>query len=348
MRVINTVLLSYGMSGKLFHAPFLRTHPGFKLLGAWERNSRMIESDCPGTRSYHSLEEAIADPQVELVVVNTPTSTHVAYATSSLEAGKHVVVEKAFTVTTQEAVELDRLAKACKLKLAVYQNRRWDSDFKTVQELLRQGTLGQVNEVLISYERFNLALSPKKHREEPGPGAGNLMDLGPHCIDPAIHFFGMPDEVFADIRICRPGSRVDDYFEILLYYPAMRVRLRSSYLVREPGPAFVLHGSNGSFVKYRGDVQEAQLKAGMKPDKPVFGIEAAATAGLLHIDIKGKVTRQTIPSEHGNYREFYDAIHRALTEDVDVPVKGAEGINVLRIIEAAVESSRRRTSVKIQ
>jgi predicted dehydrogenase len=347
MRVIKTALLSFGLSGKVFHAPFIATHPGFQLLGAWERSKRVITSEYPETKSYGSLEEVLGDEEVDLVVVNSPTSTHADFASKALKAGKHVIVEKAFTSNTEEALALSRMAAKTGLKLSVFHNRRWDSDFKTVRKVMDDGLLGDIVEAQIAYERFNPILSPKAHRETPGPGAGNLMDLGPHCVDQALTLFGMPEAIFADVRACRPGSQVDDYFDILLYYGKLRVRLKSSYLVREIGPGFILHGTKGTFLKRRSDVQETQLKQGMKPDAADFGIEPPSLYGLLHTEVDGSVKRETIQSLPGNYGGYYDAMHAALQKNAPVPVTPEEATSVMRILDTALESHRRKAVVQL-
>lgn len=347
MRVIKTALLSFGMSGKVFHAPFIASHPGFQLVGAWERSKRMITDEYHGTRSYGSLEQVLADPQIDLIVVNTPTHTHADFAAKALQAGKHVIVEKAFTTSTDEALAVSRIAADVGKKLSVFHNRRYDSDFKTVRKVIADGLLGDLVEAQIAYERFNPVLSPKAHRETPGPGAGNLMDLGPHCVDQALTLFGMPEAIFADVRACRPGSQVDDYFDILLYYGKLRVRLKSSYLVREAGPGFILHGTKGTFLKRRSDVQETQLKQGMKPDAADFGIEPPSLYGLLHTEVNGTVKRETIQSLPGNYGAYYEGMHEAILKNAPVPVTPEEATSVMRILDTALESHRRKAVVQL-
>ncbi|HMG83404.1 MAG TPA: Gfo/Idh/MocA family oxidoreductase, partial [Ferruginibacter sp.] len=226
MQPIKTALLSFGMSGKVFHAPFIELHPGFQLAGAWERSTKIIQQIYPETKSYATFAEVLNDREVELVIVNTPTYTHYDYAKQALLAGKHIIVEKAFTTTVKEAEELKELSIQQNKTIGVYQNRRYDSDFKTVQKLIREGCVGDINEVEIHFDRFKPTLSPKKHKEIPGPGAGILKDLGAHIIDQALCLFGMPAAVFADIRITRPLSQVDDDINLLLYYPTFRVRLK--------------------------------------------------------------------------------------------------------------------------
>src|SRR5882757_2231163 len=212
---IKTALCSFGMSGWVFHAPFLNLHKGFELYAVWERSKNLAEQKYPGIKTFRALEDMLADEAVELVVVNTPNYTHFDYAKKALQAGKHVVVEKPFTVTVAEGEELLALAAKADKKISVYQNRRYDSDYKTVKKILDEQWLGEIKEAEIHYDRFNEALSPKVHKETPGPGTGLLYDLGSHLIDQALQFFGMPAAVFADMAIIRPLSKVEDYMEIL-------------------------------------------------------------------------------------------------------------------------------------
>ena len=346
MQIINTALLSFGMSGKVFHAPFVQLHRGFALMGAWERSKKVFGEKYPGARSYSSMEELLAGREVDLVIVNTPTFTHYEYAKKSLMAGKNVVVEKAFTTTTAEAEELKALAEKVGKKISVFQNRRWDSDFKTVREILNRGLLSEIVEATISFDRYNPGLSPKQHKEIPGPGAGVVKDLGPHLIDQALVLFGMPQAVFGDLRITRPLSQVDDYFEILLYYPKLRVRLKGGYFVREPVAAYVFHGRKGSFLKTRGDVQETQLLAGMTPDNPDYGIEPEAGQGILHTEIEGKVIKEKVKTLPGNYMDYYEGVYQAITANKTMPVTADDGIKVMQIIEAALKSSREKRLVE--
>ncbi len=347
MATIHTALLSYGMSGRLFHAPFITLHPGFHLSGAWERSKKLIAEDYPGVRSYPTLESILADDAIQLVIVNTPTYTHYSYAKQALLAGKHVVVEKAFTTSVEEAIELKELAEKQNKKITVFQNRRWDSDFKTVQKVITEGWLGEINEAEIHFHRYNPALSPKQHKELQGPGSGILKDLGPHIIDQALFLFGMPQSIFADIRITRKLSVVDDCIDILLYYPAFRVRLKSGLIVREALPSFIFHGTRGSFLKSRADVQEADLLAGMKPNLTDWGTEPETEEGLLHTEKDGIIIRERIKSLQGNYYDYYNGVYLSLTGDKPMPVTADDGINVMRIIEAAMTSNKEKKMVNL-
>ena len=347
MHTIKTALLSYGMSGKVFHAPFIAAHPGFQLAGAWERSHKNIQQDYPDAISYPTLEAVLADETIELVIVNTPNNTHFEYATKVLLANKHVVVEKAFTTTAAEGEALKALAEKQHKKITVYQNRRFDSDTRTVEKVIAQNLLGKIVEAEFHYDRFKPIVGPKVHKETPGPGAGLLMDLGPHLIDEALHIFGMPQALFADIRITRPLSRVDDWFDILLYYPALTVRLKASGFVREAIPANVVHGTKGSFIKTRGDIQEADLLAGKKPGGSDWGIEPESEQGLLHTERDGEVIKEHITSSKGNYGDYYEGVYHALTTDQPMPVSADEGIRTIVIIEAAVKSNKERKVIEL-
>jgi scyllo-inositol 2-dehydrogenase (NADP+) len=347
MQPINTALLSFGMSGKVFHAPFLHILKDFNLYAVWERSKQVAKGIYPGIKSYQSLDDLLADNAIELVVVNTPNYTHYDYSKKALQAGKHVIVEKPFTVTVEEGEELIALANNQGRTLSVYQNRRYDSDYRTVRKIVKENWLGDIVEVEMHFDRYKEELSPKVHKETPGPGTGALYDLGSHLIDQALQLFGMPGSLFADIRIVRPMSKVDDYFEVLLYYPNMRVRLHSSYLVREPLPAYILHGSKGSFIKAKTDVQEATLQAGVMPNTSDWGTEPESERGFLHAEKDGKVIKEIIPSLQGNYADYYNGIYKAIRYNDPVPVTSEDGLNVIRVINASFKSSKEKRVIEL-
>ncbi len=348
MRSIKTALCSFGMSGKLFHAPFIDLHPAFELYAVLERTKRIAETIYPQIKTYRSFEELISDGSIDLVIVNTPNATHYEFTKQALIAGKHVVVEKPFTPELHEAEELIQLAASKKKVLSVFQNRRWDSDFKTVKKIIDDGSLGDIVEVEIHFDRYKPALSPKIHKETPGPATGALYDLGSHLIDQALVLFGMPQAVFADLQIIRPVSLVDDYFEVLLYYTNKRVRLKGSYITREPVPSYIIHGMNGSFLKTRSDIQEASLLAEQSPSEKNWGVEPSSEKGLLHTEVDGEVTRKSIESEAGNYMDYYHQLQLAINEGRPVPVSGKDGLNVIKIIKAAFRSNNEKRVVELQ
>lgn len=347
MQPINTAICSFGMSGWVFHAPFISTHPGFRFYAVWERSKNLAREKYPDVKVFRTLEELLADELVELVVVNTPNATHYDFAKQALLAGKHVICEKPFTVTVAQAEELIQIAARQNKQLSVYQNRRFDSDYRTIKSVLDQKLLGNIVEAEFHFDRYKEELSPKQHKEIPIPGTGCLYDLGSHLIDQALQLFGMPQALFADIAAMRPVSKVDDYFELLLYYPAHRVRIKSSYQVREALPGYVIHGSKGSFIKPKTDMQEAQLQAGMLPTENGYGTEPDAERGLLHTETEGKISREYISSFKGNYTDYYEGIYQAIRNKQPLPVTAEDGMKVIKIIEAAFQSSKERRVIDL-
>lgn len=347
MKPINTALCSFGMSGWVFHAPFLHADPHFRLYGVWERTKNLAQEKYPAVKTFRSLEELLADQNVELVIVNTPSVTHYDYAKQVIEAGKHLVVEKPFTATVPQARELINLAKKKNVKLSVYQNRRYDSDYKTVKKILAEGALGKIVDAEIHYDRYTPELSYKVHKETPTPAVGSVYDLGAHLIDQALQLFGMPVAVSADIAIFRPGSKVDDYFDLKLFYPSHRVTLKSSYYVREALPGYVFHGTKGSFIKPKTDVQETDLQAHKKPGSDDWGMEPETQKGFLHTEADGKVIKGYVDSLRGNYGEYYNGIYEALRNNKEVPVSGEDGMKVIQVIEAAYKSNKEKKVVDL-
>ncbi len=326
------------MSGKLFHAPFIQHHPGFELKGIVERIKNESKEKYPGTKVYRSVEELINDNEIQLVIVNTPAYTHYEYAKAAIEAGKHVIVEKPMVPSVKEAERLVQLAKDHKVLLNVYQNRRYDGDYRAVQGIIETKILGDLKEIEIKYDRYRPGLSGKAHKEGGFPGSGIFYDLGAHLIDQALQFFGWPDSLFADIWTIRENTEADDYFELLLIYKKLRVRLKSSVLVREALPAYVLHGTMGSFLQKRSDLQEQQLLAGVIPSLEPWCKSPGTSDGILHTEINGEVIRKQTHSSPGNYMGYFQDIYSALTQNTPGPVPGEDGIKIIKIIEAGLQS----------
>lgn len=347
MQPINTALCSFGMSGWVFHAPFIAVNPGFNFYGVWERTKNLAQEKYPGVKTFRSLEELLADAAIELVVVNTPSVTHFDFARQVIMAGKHLIVEKPFTATTEQAQELIDLAKKKKVKLSVYQNRRYDSDYRTVKKILDEGLLGRIIDAAIQYDRYVPELSYKTHKETPTPAVGCLYDLGSHLIDQALQLFGMPSALFADIAINRPGSKVDDYFDMKLFYPNHRMTLKSSYYVREALPGYQIHGKKGSFIKHKTDIQETDLQAGNIPGAAEWGIEPESQKGLLHTEKDGKIIKEYITSLKGNYGDYYDGIYNAIRKNAEVPVSAEDGMKVIQVIEAAIKSNKEKRVIEL-
>ncbi len=348
MKPINTALCSFGMSGYVFHAPFIDLNPNFNLYGVLERRKNLAQEKYPSIKTFRSLDELLQDDAVDLVVVNTPNITHYDFTKKALNAGKHVVVEKPFTTNTKEAKELIELAEEKNLKLSVYHNRRWDSDFKTVKKIINQDILGEIVDVELHFDRYDPGLSYKSHKEKPTEGVGSLYDLGSHIIDQALQLFGMPIAVFAIMDTFREASKVYDYFDVKLYYNSFYVTLKSSYFVREELPAYIVHGTKGSFLKLKADIQEEELQKDKIPNIPNWGKEPETEKGLLHTLKDGELIKTYIDSERGDYKVYYEGIYEAIKNNKPLPVTAHEATQVIEIIEAAYQSKKDRKVIDLK
>jgi scyllo-inositol 2-dehydrogenase (NADP+) len=319
--MIRVGLAGYGLAGSAFHAPLIRAVDRMELAGV------LTTRDTP--QRVRTFEELL--DRSDLIVIATPNTTHFKLASAALRAGKHVVVDKPFTVTIDEADELIALADEHGRVLTVFHNRRWDGDFLTVREMMPQ--LGEISLFEASWDRFRPQVK-RGWREVPAPGSGVLADLGPHMIDQALQLFGMPQAILADIAAQRAGAKVDDYFDLTLHYGAMRVHLRSSTLVAKPRPRFAIHGSSGSYVKHGLDAQEAALKSGLDPRAPDFGIDARD--GTLTKPDGGAVP---VTTERGRYLSFYEGVAHAILNSAPVPVDPRDARDGLLLIDLARRSS---------
>ncbi|WP_207425407.1 Gfo/Idh/MocA family oxidoreductase [Pedobacter sp. SYSU D00535] len=332
---IVTGILSYGMSGRVFHAPFIDTHAGFKLHAVTERSQKRAVERYPDIISYNSVEELLADEAIELVIVNTPNHTHFEYAKKALEAKKHVLVEKPFAASSAEAEELFQLGRKNGCKVLVYQNRRWDSDFQSVKSVIESGELGRLIEVNFRFDRFKKDISHKYFKEERLPASGLLYDLGPHVLDQAISIFGRPLSYTKTLGTFRPGSQVDDYFHLHLKYPeGLNVFITSGLLITHPVPSYVVHGTRGSYLKKRTDVQEEQLEKAMSPLDPDYGIEPDGSEGLLAtLNDAGQKSLEYKTALKGNYSRLFDAVHQCIRDDQAFPVSEEDILCQLQILE---------------
>jgi len=264
---IGVALLGFGFAGRIFHAPFIATTPGLALRVVASSRRDEIATAYPGVRAANSADEALASPDVDLVVVATTNETHASLAIRAMRAGKHVVVDKPFTLTLDEAHQVIAVAQETQRVMAVFQNRRWDSDFTGVRAAIAAGEIGDVVEYWSQIARWRPEVRDR-WRERPGPGAGLWFDLGPHLIDQALELFGMPDALQATIRALRPGATVDDFFHVRLIYQTREVLLTSSMLAGEASPRLVVRGTTGTLVKHGMDTQERALMAGDRPGAP--------------------------------------------------------------------------------
>lgn len=311
------------MSGRLFHAPFLNTNPGFTLKAVVERHQKKMASAYPDIVSYNSMDELLNDCEIELIIVNTPNFTHFDFAKQVLLAGKHVLVEKPAAANSKEVKELYDLAKSLNLHVFVYQNRRWDSDFLSVKEIIESGRLGRLSEVHLRYDRYKPILAVKPFKETGDtPVNGLVYDLAPHIVDQAMVLFGRPVSFDKTTAKQRDDSQVVDYFNFRLNYPGeLKVYLTGGLLFPEPVPSFVVHGTLGSFLKYRKDPQEPQLDSGMLPTDPAYGIEPEGSEGkLVTMGADDEKTIEWIKSGRGNYNHLFDAVYQTIRNNAIYPI----------------------------
>lgn len=346
---IKTALVGYGLSGKVFHAPFIHAHTGFQLSKVVERNSMYAIGDYPYIKTVRTYQDLLNDAEIELIIVCTPNIYHYQMVKEALEAGKNVVVEKPFMPTSSEADKLIKLADAKGLHIFVYQNRRWDGDFLTIKKIINNNVLGDIRHYEAHFDRYSPERTRAAWRDEEQPGSGNLYDLGSHLIDQALVLFGKPDTIKADLQAQRKGSKVDDYFEVVLNYPGLQVILTAGMLVLESDLRYMIHGSNGSFVKYGIDTQEDLLKSGKLPIGDDWGKEDPGNWGNISFNHAGLNFEGQVETEPGNYMAFYDNVFQVIRkgeEDSLIPV--VEGRNVIKIIELAFESHQQKKEIQVK
>ncbi len=319
-------LIGYGLGGRVFHAPLIQAEPRLRLHAVVTSRAEQVRRDLPGVAVVASPAELLEDPAVELVVVAAPNAVHFELAAAALRAGRHVVVDKPFTLSVAEADELIELAEAAGRRLSVFHNRRWDSDFLTVRRCLETGLLGDVSSYVSRYDRFRPA--PKgSWKEQDVPGSGVLWDLGPHLIDQALQLFGMPETVWADVGVQRPAVEAVDYVHLSLGYGRLRVLLHAGMEVRDPGPRFEVHGDRGSFVTWGLDRQE------------VDGTLVTEVAGL---ELRGRLAG--VPAAH---HAFYARMAAAVAGEGPVPVTPAEARDIVEVIELALASAAEGRVIRV-
>lgn len=342
---IKVGLVGFGISAKVFHAPFITNSPHYQLVSVVERHKQESKEKFPDVQVVRSIEELLQNGAIDLVVITTPNETHFPYAKAALEAGKHVVLEKPVTNTSAEAKQLLEIANRSGKILSVYQNRRYVSDFLTIRDILDKQLLGEVHTFEGHYDRYRAEARPQAWREHVLPGSGILYDLGPHLLDQVLYLFGLPQTIAADIRMQRPHAKVDDYFDLRLDYGFLKVILQAGMLVREPGPRYLIHGIKGSFVKSGEDPQEALLRAGALPVGDDWGKENEAIYGILHAELNGKVVRELYPSLKGDYARYYKNLYESIANNKPAKERIEHGYNTIRLIELAFESHQKKCTL---
>ena len=346
--MINVGLIGFGLAGRAFHAPVISAVPGLRLAAILQRSGNEAGEQYPDVRIVRSLEELLAVQEIRLVAIATPNDTHYTLARQCLAAGRDVVVDKPFTTTLEEAASLVQFAKESGRLLTVYHNRRYEGDFQAILKLVASGTLGRIVRFETNYDRYRPNLKPNAWREKSGPGSGILFDIAPHLIDHALLLFGLPVAITADIHIERDAAIADDAFDIVLHYPAgMRAVLRCSMLAAAARPRFVLHGTQGAYVKQTVDPQEINLRRGYIPSDTAWGAEPEEDWGLLTLSENGTLTQRRVPSAACDYRDYYVNVRDAILGNAPLAVTPEWALDVMRLLELARESSNARRTIPL-
>jgi predicted dehydrogenase len=332
-RTVRVGLIGYGYAGKTFHAPLIQSVAGLELTVVGSSKPDSVLANLPGVTVCSNMEEAATHPPVDLLVIASPNESHYPLAAAALRAGKHVVVDKPFTVKLADARSLVQLAEERGQLLSVFHNRRWDSEVLAAKAIVESGVLGEISHFETHIDRFRPQVR-QRWREQAGPGAGLWFDLGPHLIDQAVQLFGLPQTINASFAVLRKGGETDDWAHVQLNYSSLRVILHTSLLVSGGVPRSVLHGTRGSWAKFGGDVQEKQLVAGVLPGSPGFGDDP--DPGIL---FDGETGRQTkLPAPIANQSDYYIGVREALWGRQPNPVPPEQASAVMSILETSFQS----------
>ena len=346
-RIIHTALASFGMSGRVFHGPLLKINSGFSINKILERTKNCSAEKYPEASIVRSFDEILEDPNIDLVIVNTPDIYHYSMCKQALSAGKHVVVEKPFVQHSADADELISLAREKGLLLSVFQNRRWDGDFLTVKKVVENKMLGRLVEFESHFDRYRNFVQQGTWKEEGDDYIGVLYNLGSHMVDQALVLFGMPHTVTAYLDIVRDGGKVVDYYDIRLRYDNLTVILKSSYLTREPGPRYTLHGTLGSFLKWGIDTQEEALKKGCWPNEAGWGSEPSSAWGTINTESGGLHIKGVVETLSGNYNAYYNNIYDAIVNGKDLFVKPEQSRDGIKVLEVCLKSHKEQKAISL-
>lgn len=333
---IRAGVIGFGLAGRIFHSAVIAETPGMELACIVQRRGNEAEQAHPGVKIARSIEEMLEDRSINLVVVGTPSDAHFEHGMQCLRAGRNVVIDKPFALTSDEATQLIEEARRQGVLVTAYQNRRWDGDFVTLKQVLASGQLGRVVTYESHFDRFREAPRLDVWRESGSPGGGTLFDLGSHLIDQATALFGDPESIWADVRIDRENAVVDDAFDVTLKFDGVTARLCGTNVAALPGPRFVVHGTKGSFVKRGLDPQEDALQAGAKFSDPGFGEEPESKWGALYVPGKKPERVRTAP---GDYRGIYANVRDAILGKAELEVTPEQAWRTTRLIELSRQST---------
>lgn len=342
---LGVALMGYGYAGKTFHAPLIAGTSNFRLHSVLSRDEEKVKNDYKAVQVHANPDDIFNDAKVDLVVIATPNDTHFDLARRALLKGKHVVVDKPFTTSADEASQLIEIANREKLVLSVFHNRRWDADFLTIRKLSAENRLGDIMHFESHFDRFRPVVQ-QRWREQAGAGTGIWFDLGSHLIDQALLLFGPPQAIQADLEIQRPGGTATDYFHAVLHYGKRRAILHASALVAAESPRFTLHGTTGSFIKFGLDPQEAALKAGTDVHSASWGVDARP--GTLTRYQSESTSTELIETERGDYLAYYEGVGEAIRLGKANPVTAEQARLVMELLELGEQSAQMKRAIAFQ
>ncbi len=350
---LQVALIGYGAAAKIFHAPLIAGVPGLRLACISSSRAPAVQQDWPQVPVVATPQQAFNDPLIDLVVIATPNDSHYPLALAALQAGKHVVIDKPCTPTLAQTEHLLDLAAQQGRVLTVFQNRRFDTDFLALQQVLASGVLGRVVQVESHFDRYRPQV-PQRWREQDLPGSGLWVDLGSHLVDQALCLWGMPDALSLDTACVRDGALVNDWFHAVLRYEqlgGLRVILHASTLVAEPGPRWAVHGTLGSFTKFGLDPQEDSLKSGRLPLYDALGDWGAdpQPGEVLHMAcMPGVASPVAVRREPpGNYLNYYANLRDHLHGQADLLVTPAQVRQVMQLLTWGEQSARQGRALKV-
>ncbi len=360
-REIGVGIIGFGLGGRVFHAPFVNAVRGLRLASILQRKGDEAAAAYPAAQIVRARDEMLANRAIALIVVTTPNATHFELAKEALEAGKHVVIDKPFAATSEEALALSQLAKSKGLLAVPFHNRRWDGDFLTVKKLIAERAVGRLVTFESHFDRFRPVPREGSWKEAENPANGMLFDLGPHLVDQALALFGLPDTITASVRADRDETAIEDAFDMTLSYPQangkrLLAHCRTSYLACDNAPRFLLHGTRGSFRKYGFDPQEPALVGGAKvpaQGSPEAWLQEGESAwGKLTVApdpaAPERLVEAQVKTEIGDYRGFYANVRDAILGAAPLAVTAEDGVRVIRLLELARRSSAEGRTLKVE
>ena len=344
MQTTDKLVIGYlgnGKSVNRYHLPFaLQRKETLRVKKIYDRHpERIVWARIPGIEYTDDLDSLLHDPEIQAIVCAVPARAHFETAKVALEAGKHCVLEKPFTQTKAEAEELFRLAHEKGVLIQCYQNRRFDSDFLTVQKVIASGKLGKLLEVEMHYDYYRPEIPESVKRFS--KAESYLYNHACHTVDQVISFFGKPDSVRYDVRQLLGPGRMNDYFDLDFYYGSLKVSVKSSYFRVKERPSFVVYGTRGMFVKPEKDRQEADLKKFYMPEHSDFGMDLPEHYGTLtYYDADGAFHEEKTVSERGDYGRYYDALYETLIHGQPPLVTEEQTLLQMEILENGLKGMR--------